>query len=95
MIRENLDKATWTDTYNDVLKTLRQKGAKRIYLSHDPKDENFARAFASRLKQAGYTVIVAADARPHKDGIKDKDDEEIVAQVIASCDTTLVLGNGP
>lgn len=65
--------------------------ARRIYLSHRPEQEAAARAFASKLRNYGFMVIVAADARPHKHGVVDKQDEDIVSQTIASCDVTVVF----
>lgn len=65
--------------------------ARRIYLSHYPEQEADARLFAFKLRRDGFEVIVAADARPHKHGIVDKADEDIVSQTIASCDVTVVF----
>ena len=70
---------------------LKKHGYKRIYLSHAPNQEQLARQFAAKLRIYDLTVIVAADARPHKDYIHDDADREIINQVIASCDHVIVL----
>jgi len=75
----------------ELVSQLRKNNAKKIYLSHQPHDEERARIIAFELRRRGFTVIVAADARPHKEAILDEHDKEIVKQVIASCDFTLVI----
>ena len=62
----------------------------RFYLSHDPWQEEDARRLAEKLRRQGHEVIVAADARPHKDKPHDEDDLEVVRQVIESCDAVIV-----
>ncbi len=66
----------------DLLARLRASNVKRIYLIHAPIHESGARRYARFLRAYGFTVIVAADARPHKEAIHDKDDEFVVQKVI-------------
>jgi hypothetical protein len=65
---------------------LKERGLLKIYLSHDPFQEKEARIFANELEQIGITVVVAADVRPHKDGVHDKSDLEVVKRAMESCD---------
>jgi len=74
-----------------TIKRLRAEGVKRIYLSHDPRNEAKARQMAYYLRARGFDPVVAADARPHKDTIRDKEDEYVVSKVIASCQYTMVI----
>lgn len=74
----------------DFIKELKSKGYSKIYLSHNPWEEKQARNFANKLRKEGLKVIVAADARPHKDNPRDEKDLEIVRQVIDSCDAVIV-----
>jgi len=79
------------DRMEELIARLEKEGAKRIYLSHQPVDEEKARRIALELRKHGFTAIVAADARPHKKAPFDEHDKEIIRQVIASCDFTLVV----
>lgn len=89
--RAELPPIPWTETQAQLVKMLDRIKARRIYLSHYPEQEADARKFAFKLRRHGFDVIVAADARPHKHGIVDKADEEIVSQAIGSCDVTVVF----
>lgn len=89
--RADLPPIPWTETQAQLVKMLERVKARRIYLSHYPEQEADARRFASKLRREGFQVIVAADARPHKDEPVDKSDDDIVSQVIASCDVTVVF----
>jgi len=73
---------------------LKKANYHKIYLSHEPWQEQEARQFAEKLRNQGFTVIVAADARPHKDNPHDRADLEIVRRVIKSCDVLIVYGEG-
>jgi hypothetical protein len=79
---------------NDLILQLKEMKTRRVYLSHSPKQEQGARRFADLLRGEGFTVIVAADARPHKDAIRDRADEFVVGKIIEGCDTTVVYEEG-
>ncbi|MCJ7424965.1 hypothetical protein MUP01_11975 [Candidatus Bathyarchaeota archaeon] len=82
---------TQNEGFAATIKRLRAEGVKRIYLSHDPRDEAKARQMAHYLRARGFDPVVAADARPHKTAILDEDDKYIVSKVIASCQYTMVI----
>lgn len=69
---------------------LKKEGHKKIYLSHQPWQEEEARELAQKLTGEGFNVIVGADARPHKDNPRDDKDLETVRKIIVSCDVVIV-----
>ena len=73
-----------------LVEGLKKNNYERIYLSHEPWQEKVARAFARRLTERGFKVIVGADARPHKGRPQDEEDFYIVKKVIDSCDAVVV-----
>jgi len=79
------------ESFAATIKRLKAEGVKRIYLSHDPRNEAKARHMADYLRARGFDPVVAADARPHRDAIRDKEDEYVVSKVIASCQYTMVI----
>lgn len=55
----------------------------RVYVIHDPADEELARRLAKDLKGKGHEALVAADFRSKG--------EKAVEEAIASCDKSIVL----
>ncbi len=79
--------------FNILVNRLKKQNHRRIYLSHEPWHEQEARDLARRLTERDFTVIVGADARPHKDRIHDEDDLDVVRKTIDSCDAVVVYKN--
>ncbi len=63
----------------------------KIYISHNPEDELYARDLAKKLKSLCHEPIVAADVRPHKDYPHDDNDRKVVEEVIKSCDVVVFV----
>jgi hypothetical protein len=76
--------------FDMLVDRLKKKSFMRVYVSHEPWQEPEARDFGQRLRERGFSVILGADARPHKDSPHDEKDLEVVRQVIASCDVVVV-----
>lgn len=76
---------------SELVGGLKDKGVRKLYLSHDPWQEWEAREFATRLEQLGIEIIVAADVRPHKDYIHSGDDMTQVWEAMESCDGCIVF----
>lgn len=76
--------------FNNLVKRLKEKDHRRIYLSHEPWQEQEARDLARRLTEKGFTIIIGVDARPHKDRPHDEDDLDVVRKTIDSCDAVVV-----
>lgn len=62
----------------------------KFYVSHNPSEEEGARRLAKKLEKEGHEVIVAADARPHKDKPHDEHDLEAVRKIIGTCDAVIM-----
>lgn len=64
--------------------------AMKLYLSHEPDQEEDARRFAKKLETMGHTVVVAADVRPCKEKPRDQYDLEVVRKAIEACDAVVI-----
>jgi hypothetical protein len=73
----------WVEGVNALISHLKGVGVKKVYLSHQPEDEQVARGIAARLFAVGINAIVAADVRVK--GLA------AVDAAIASCDYTVVV----
>jgi hypothetical protein len=73
----------WVDGVPALIANLKGAGVKRVYLSHQPEDEQVARGIAAELFAVGINAIVAADVRCK--GLA------AVDEAIASCDYTVVV----
>lgn len=76
----------WVESVNALIANLKGAGVKRVYLSHQPEDEQVARGIAARLFTVGIDAVVAADVRSK--GLV------AVEEAIASCDYTVVVSVG-
>jgi len=68
-----------------------RRGRLKIYLIHDPADEEHAREVAERLREEGIEPVVAADVRRGWWGPEDGEDLANVARAIRDSDAVLLV----
>ncbi len=76
----------WVDGVNALIVTLKGAGVRKVFLSHQPEDEQVARGVAARLFAVEIDAVVAADVRV--EGLA------AVKDAMASCDYTVVVSVG-
>ena len=76
--------------FDTLVDLLRKRNFKKVYLSHEPWQEDEAREFSQKLNQKGVEVVVAADVRPSKIAPRSAEDLKVVGKAIDGCDACVV-----